>query len=137
MVDTRPAELSADAALDAALDVGLRRLVYGTLAGLAAGAILFRKREARAGEKGAAAGRRTENARADPRIRARPPPSLLTPPAAHVSPLLLSGGPCTRGASVAFGAGFGLGSAYADSRKELAAAYPPPPPRAPAARPDA
>ena len=43
MVDTRRAELDADAALDAALDVGLRRLVYGTLAGLAAGAILFRE----------------------------------------------------------------------------------------------
>ena len=43
MVDTRPAELTADAALDAALDVGLRRLVYGTLAGLAAGALLFRE----------------------------------------------------------------------------------------------
>ena len=43
MVDSRRAELDADAALDAALDVGLRRLVYGTLAGLAAGAVLFRE----------------------------------------------------------------------------------------------
>ena len=43
MVDTRPAELTADSALDAALDVGLRRLVNGTLAGLAAGALLLRE----------------------------------------------------------------------------------------------
>ena len=31
----------------------------------------------------------------------------------------LTGGPGTRGAAVAFGAGFGLGSAYADGRKEV------------------
>ena len=30
-----------------------------------------------------------------------------------------TGGPGTRGAAVAFGAGFGLGSAYADGRKEV------------------
>lgn len=31
----------------------------------------------------------------------------------------MTGGPATRGAAVAFGAGFGLGSAYADGRKEV------------------
>ena len=41
---SRP-ELAADAAWDAALDLSLRRTVYGTLGGLVAAAVLFRKFE--------------------------------------------------------------------------------------------
>lgn len=131
VVDSRRAELDADAALDAALDVGLRRLVYGTLAGLAAGAVLFRECwlggwEGRwsAVERGAA-------------MRAIPPFLSFS---THTT-----GGPCTRGAAVALGAGFGLGSAYADSRRELRVAFPPapsaraavPPPPPAGVKPDA
>lgn len=39
---SRP-ELLADQAWDAALDLGLRRTVYGTLGGLVAAAVLFRE----------------------------------------------------------------------------------------------
>ena len=40
---SRRPELAADAAWDAALDLGLRRTVYGTLGGLVAAAVLFRE----------------------------------------------------------------------------------------------
>ena len=39
---TRPPELSMDAKWEAAIDLTLRRLVYGSLAGGAAGLLLFR-----------------------------------------------------------------------------------------------
>jgi hypothetical protein len=39
---TRPPELSMDAKWEAAIDLTLRRLVYGSLAGGAAGLMLFR-----------------------------------------------------------------------------------------------
>jgi len=39
---TRPPELSMDAKWEAAIDLSLRRLVYGSLAGGAAGLLLFR-----------------------------------------------------------------------------------------------
>jgi len=40
---SRRPELAADAAWDAALDLGLRRTVYGTLGGIVAAAVLFRE----------------------------------------------------------------------------------------------
>ena len=40
---TRPPELSMDAKWEAAIDLTLRRLVYGSLAGGAAGLMLFRE----------------------------------------------------------------------------------------------
>jgi hypothetical protein len=58
---------------------------------------------------------------------------------AQPTPPPLLGSPCTRGAAVAAGAGFGVGSAYADSRRTLRAAFPtgPPQPHAPPPATDA
>ena len=48
---TRPPELSMDAKWEAAIDLTLRRLVYGSLAGGAAGLMLFRASPSRLTER--------------------------------------------------------------------------------------
>ena len=45
MTDSRPAELYLDEKWDQAIDLALRRVVYGGLAGGAAGFFLFGKRD--------------------------------------------------------------------------------------------
>ena len=46
MAASRPPELSMDAKWEAAIDLTLRRLMYGSLAGGAAGLLLFRASKA-------------------------------------------------------------------------------------------
>lgn len=98
-----------DAKWEAAIDLTLRRLVYGSLAGGAAGLVLFRASPRRARPL---ASRRlaSPNDRSLARSRAHvlipnPPP----PPTHSVRP---SGGGGARASSLAFGAGAALGSAY-------------------------
>ncbi|KAK9820110.1 hypothetical protein WJX72_006226 [[Myrmecia] bisecta] len=74
----RPKEFYIDEKWDACIDLALRRVVYGGLAGGAAALVLFRGGGARA-------------------------------------------------ASLAFGTGFGAGSAYTDCQRELADTLPKPP----------
>ena len=104
---TRPPELSMDAKWEAAIDLTLRRLVYGSLAGGAAGLLLFRAC--------------TPRAYFDTLLSSLArPPSLLSPctsrlhlttdPVDCSSPTV--GGAGSRSASLAFGAGAALGSAY-------------------------
>ena len=103
---TRPPELSMDAKWEAAIDLTLRRLVYGSLAGGAAGLLLFRAC--------------TPRAYFDTLLSSLArPPSLLSPCTSrlHLTNLvdcssLNVGGAGSRSASLAFGAGAALGSAY-------------------------
>ena len=94
---TRPPELSMDAKWEAAIDHTLRRLVYGSLAGGAAGLMLFRASPSQLPSRD-----RNTDAFTHSRV---PDPS----PSDH---LFLPGGAGTRSASLAFGAGAALGSAY-------------------------
>ena len=116
MATTTPAssrrpELAADAAWDAALDLGLRRTVYGMLGGLVAAAVLFR-------ECSRGAWRLEKKEKRTTKIHCESSLNLDLSKKTKLATILI-GGPGTRGAAVAFGAGFGLGSAYADGRKEV------------------
>lgn len=104
---TRPPELSMDAKWEAAIDLTLRRLVYGSLAGGAAGLLLFRAC--------------TPRAYFDTLLSSLSrPPVLLSPCTSrlHLTTNLVDcsslnvGGAGSRSASLAFGAGAALGSAY-------------------------
>ena len=106
---TRPPELSMDAKWEAAIDLTLRRLVYGSLAGGAAGLLLFRAYPT--------ATRMTrEKTRPSQRL-SRPLPRARPPQRKHRSdarfrPSIRTGGAGSRSATLAFGAGAALGSAY-------------------------
>ena len=92
-----------DAKWEAAIDLTLRRLVYGSLAGGAAGLMLFRASPSRLHTGRPGVGFHCQRTRRHARLTLSPPDHL-----AYVS----SGGAGTRSASLAFGAGAALGSAY-------------------------
>jgi hypothetical protein len=97
-----------DAKWEAAIDLTLRRLVYGSLAGGAAGLVLFRASPAAPRARPLASPRLASLA---DRSIARSPSHFPSPPppSASVHP---SGGGGARASSLAFGAGAALGSAY-------------------------
>ena len=96
-------------AWDSALDVALRRTVYGALAGGVAALLLFRE----CGEERGGGARGREGAICGRRVRA--------PPTARPPPPQRAGSPAGRTAAVAFGTGFGAGSAYQQSQAVVSA----------------
>ena len=123
---TRPPELSMDAKWEAAIDLTLRRLVYGSLAGGAAGLLLFRAC--------------TPRAYFDTLLSSLSrPPVLLSPCTSrlHLTTNLVDcsslnvGGAGSRSASLAFGAGAALGSAYTGEWSHPSSSQKQPLPRSP------
>ena len=104
---TRPPELSMDATWEAAIDLTLRRLVYGSLAGGAAGLMFFRASPSYASRPTPRRWLFTRDANSLTALDSR----LTCSPFDHLVSLS-PGGAGTRSASLAFGAGAALGSAY-------------------------
>jgi hypothetical protein len=101
-------ETVLDPKWDAALDIALRRVVYGAAAGAAAALVLLR--ECRRGGRGA----RTSQERGNGWNLS---PLLI----AHLPPPTAAGSPTARVAAVTFGAGCGAGSAYQTSQALVSA----------------
>ena len=90
-------ELHLDSRLDQSIDISLRRVVYGTLAGGALAVLLFSKP-----------------------CKVPDAVTFRTPSPAERSSLCCSaGGSAARAAAIGFGAGTGAGSAYTECQREV------------------
>jgi hypothetical protein len=101
-------ETGLDPKWDAALDIALRRVVYGAAAGAVAALLVLR--ECRCARRGARASQERGNGW-----------NLSPLPGAHLPPPTAAGSPTARVAAVTFGAGAGAGSAYQTSQALVSA----------------